>query len=370
MLCIGLILGAQRLSAQVNTADIVGTVTDPSAAVLPNATVTIKNVETGITRIAVSNTKGEYVFTLLQIGTYQVSVAAKGFNNFVAKDITLSAGDRARVDAALKVGAVSETVSVSASNAATLDSDTSSVGSLIPSQILSDMPLNGRNLTDLIRLAPGIQTGSGTTGMAVGYGIRTEDSRPYSAYVANGQQSDTNNNMIDGSDNNEALYGVVGVHPSLDAVQEVKVQTNLYSAEVGRTAGGAVDVITKSGSNSFHGSAYEFWRNDILDSRIITGETKKPELRQNQFGGSLGGPIKKDKTFFFGDYEGYRQVAGQKVTALVPTALERTGDFSELVNSNFLCTGPTGPPGAATIIPSPGLRDHEWQPRLPARNAC
>ena len=339
------------MQGQVATADVVGTVTDPSGAVVAKATVTIKNVDTGITRTAPTNANGEYLFTYLQVGTYQVSIEATGFRTFMAKDITLAAGDRARVDAALQLGRAAETVSVSASTAPALDTDTSAIGSLIPGQILSDMPLDGRNVTDLVRLAPGVYQGNPQSGMVVGYAVRTEDSRPYSAYVANGQQSDSNNNMLDGSDNNEAIYGIVGVRPSLDAIQEVKVQTNLYSAETGRTSGGAVDVITKSGGNSFHGSAYEYWRNDILDSRLITGETKKPELRQNQFGATLGGPIKKDKTFFFGDYEGFRKIAGQKVTALVPTPTMIGGDFSELSDAD-LCTGAAapGPPGPPSCL--------------------
>jgi len=351
MLFIGLVVGTHRLSAQVNTADVVGTVTDPSGAVVTNATVTLKNVDTGITRTAPTSTSGEYLFTYLQVGTYQVNIEAKGFKTFVAKNISLSAGDRARVDARLQLGGAAETISVSASTAPALDTDTSAIGSLIPGQILSDMPLNGRNVTDLVRLAPGVSQGNPQSGMVVGYAVRTEDSRPYSAYVANGQQSDSNNNMLDGSDNNEALYGIVGVRPSLDAIQEVKVQTNLYSAEVGRTSGGAVDVITKSGTNAIRGSLYEYLRNDVLDSRLITGEAKKAELRQNQFGGSLGGPIKKDKTFFFGDYEGFRQIQGKPVTALVPTPKMLTGDFSEL-SATDICTGAAapGPPGPVSCL--------------------
>jgi hypothetical protein len=348
-----LALAALSVKAQVNTADVVGTITDPSGAVVANAAVTIKNVDTGITRVDQANSKGEYVFTLLQVGTYQVSVEARGFKSYVAKDVTLAVGDRARIDAALQVGGVAETVAVSASTAPALDTDTSSVGALLPSQILSDMPLNGRNLTDLIRLAPGVTGNMGTSQgatMAVGYGIKTQDSRPYSSYSANGQTSETNNNMVDGADNNEVVFGVVGIRPSLDSVQEVQVQTNLYTAETGRTAGGAVDVITKSGTNGLHGSFYEFLRNDVLNDKLITGATTKPELRQNQFGASLGGPIKKDKTFFFGDYEGFRQVAGQAVTALVPSTNEIGGNFSDLVsgNLNYLCKGRTGSIGGSS----------------------
>ena len=352
MMLVALVSVALSAGAQVNTAGVVGTITDPSGAVVANAAVTIKNVDTGIIRTAQAGSNGDYLFTLLQVGTYQVSVEAKGFKAFVAKDVTLAVGDRARIDVKLQVGGAAETVAVSASSAPALDTDTSTVGALLPSQILSDMPLNGRNLTDLIRLAPGVTGNMGTgagASMAVGYSIKTQDSRPYSSYSANGQTSETNNNMIDGADNNEVVFGVVGVRPSLDAVQEVQVQTNLYTAETGRTAGGAVDVISKSGTNAFHGSFYEFLRNDLLNSRLIiptTANPNKAELRQNQFGASLGGPIKKDKTFFFGDFEGYRQVQGLAITALVPTAKLISGDFSELYSAtpatNALCKGRTG----------------------------
>jgi hypothetical protein len=372
MLVLGLMFGTLKISAQESTADVVGTVTDSTGAVVPNAKVTVKNVNTGITRTANSNNKGDYLFTFLNVGTYQVDVEARGFRTFIAKDIHISAGDRARIDAKLEIGAASETVSVSGSAAPALDTDSSAIGSLIPSQTVQDLPLDGRNLTDLVRLAPGVSSGSGATGMAVGYAIRTEDSRPYSGYVANGQQSDTNNNMLDGGDNNEVLYGTSGARPSLDAVEEVKVQTNLYSADVGRTAGGAVDVITKSGTNAFHGSLYEFLRNNIFDSKTITGEANKPELRQNQFGGSLGGPIKKDKTFFFGDYEGFRQVAGQSFTALVPYAgtstygPEAAGDFSQLAYGQ-LCEAPSGGGGpGGPGGPPPGVVRREATGSAPA----
>jgi hypothetical protein len=335
MLLIGLTMGPAKLCGQVNTADVVGTVTDPSGAIIANAAVTIKNVDTGITRSANSNSKGEYLFTLLQVGTYQVSVEAQDFRKYQASSIKLSAGDRVRVDAVMKLGSTTETIAVSASNTPALDTDTSAIGDLIPSQTVEDMPLNGRNLTELVRLSAGIT--AVTVGNAVGFASRAEDSRSQTAYTANGQASNTNSNLLDGSDNNERLYGVIGVRPSMDAVQEVKVQTNLYTAEVGRTAGGAVDVITKSGTNKFHGSAFEYFRNNVLDSKTLANQ-KVPELRQNQFGGSLGGPILKGKTFFFGDYEGFRQVAGQSYTALVPTQRQRDGDFSELVTLGDECS--------------------------------
>ena len=171
---------------------------------------------------------------------------------------------------------------------------------------MADLPLNGRNLTNLVQLSAGVTEGAFN---AAGGGNHSTDRRLTSAFSANGQNDFLNNNMIDGMDNNERYFGTIVVRPSLDAVQEVKVSTNLYPAEVSRTEGGVADVITKSGTNTFHGSLFEYLRNDVLDARNYFATTgPKPELRQNQFGGSIGGPIQKNKTFFFGDYEGFRQV--------------------------------------------------------------
>ena len=177
-------------------------------------------------------------------------------------------------------------------------------------------------------------------------GNRPDDRRLSSNYSANGQSDEINNNLIDGMDNNERLIGTIGVRPSIDAIQEVKVLTGLYTAEIGRSVGGVVDLITKSGTNNFHGSAFEFFRNDIFDSntwvQTPTANRPKAELRQNQFGASLGGPIIKGKTFFFGDYEGFRQVKGQTFTSTVPTAYEEThpGDFSDLCGTpGTACAG-------------------------------
>jgi hypothetical protein len=167
-------------------------------------------------------------------------------------------------------------------------------------------------------------------------GTRPDNRRLASNYSANGQTDEVNNNMIDGLDNNERFIGTIGVRPSIDAIQEVRVLTNLYTAEIGRSVGGVVDLITKSGSNSFHGSVFEFFRNDLFDSNTWvpnpTPDRPKAELRQNQFGGSLGGPIIKNKTFFFGDYEGFRQVKGQSSTSTVPTLFEEQnpGNFSDI----------------------------------------
>jgi hypothetical protein len=313
--------------AQVNTADVVGTVTDASGAALPNATVTITNAENGVSRAITTGTSGEYAFSSLQVGKYTLKVDAKGFAGFEAQDLKLAAGDRARVDAKLAVGQQTQTVEVEAT-AAALQTDSSAVGSLITDRAVQDLPLNGRNFVNLVQLSAGVSEGLSD---AMNSGTRPDDRRQSSSYSANGQTDEVNNNLIDGMDNNERFIGTIGVRPSIDAIQEVRVQTNLYTAEVGRAAGAVVDLITKSGTNQLHGSVFEFLRNNVLDGRDFFAATR-PELRQNQFGASVGGPIVKDKTFFFGDYEGFRQLRGGTATTTVPTLFEQQnpGNFSDI----------------------------------------
>ena len=321
VLCLLLLVAIPHLAGQVNTGDVVGTVTDALGAVLPGAKVTIKNTSTGVSRTILTGKTGDYSFSLQQVGSYEVTFEAKGFKTSVAKDLNLSAGDRVRVDTKMEIGMASESISVSVEAAPALQTDSSTIGTLIDAQTLADLPLNGRDLTNLVQLSAGVTAGASN---APGGGTSRVDRRLTSAFSANGQNDFLNNNMIDGMDNNERYFGTIVVRPSIDAVQEVRVSTNLYPAEVTRTEGGVADVITKSGTNTFHGSLFEYLRNDVFDARnYFATMGPKPELRQNQFGGSIGGPIRKDKTFFFGDYEGFRQVWAQNTyTSTVPTAAQ------------------------------------------------
>ena len=341
------------LQAQGNTADVLGTVTDPSGAVVADAKVTIKNTATGVVRKAQTAQSGEFSVSLLQIGTYQVTVEAKGFKLYVAKDLTLAAGDRVRVDANLTVGATSESVEVSSSAVVGLQTDTSTVGTLVPDQSVQELPLNGRNFINLVQMAAGVTTGVQN---AVAGGTRNNDLRQTNAYSANGQNDSENSNLIDGFDNSERLVGSMGVKPSIDAIQEVKVSTNLYSSEYSRTAGAVVDVVTKSGANRFSGSLYEFLRNDDLDARdyfATAGVVAKNKLRQNQFGGSLGGPIRKGRTFFFGDYEGFRQISGvATATDTVPTSAEEQAVAAAPVGSTVSIVDPQQGSGTYTATVS------------------
>jgi hypothetical protein len=250
----------------------------------------------------------------LQIGTYKLTVEASGFKTFATTGLSLAVGDRVRMDAKLVVGSQVETVEVAATAAVELQADTSEISSLIPATAVSEMPINGRNYYDLLTLEAGTTSAPKTTDPT--------DTRPVMNFSANGM-SYQYNNMIDGLDNNERSLGEVAVEPSLDALEQVKVETNMYSAEYSRTGGGIANLITKSGTNQFHGTLFEFMRNDAFNAYPWTISKKtKAELRQNQFGGSFGGPILKNKAFFFGDYQGWRQVKGGLATAFVANQAE------------------------------------------------
>lgn len=319
--------------AQVTTADVLGRVTDTSGGALPGATVTITNPATGDERTQVASDTGDYVFSLLPIGRYTIKVDLQGFQPFTGT-VQLSAGDRQRVNAQLAVGTLSETITVSA-DAPIIQSDSATVGALLPETAVQDLPLNGRNVIGLVRMVPGANEGLPNS---LSSGNRPDDRRQTSTVSVNGQNDVLNNNLIDGVDNNERYIGTIGVRPSVDAIAEVKVQTNMYTAETGRTAGAVVNILTKSGTNDFRGSAYGFFRNEKFDSYefFARRDQPKPRLRQQQFGGSLGGRVLRNRTFFFADYERYHQERGQTFVSTVPTAKMRTGDFSELLAARGL----------------------------------
>jgi len=308
-----LLLPGKIRAQEAVSADILGTVTDQSGAVIPGAQITVKNLGTGIANATKSDTKGEYLVQYLQIGTYVVTVDATGFKKYVAKDINLTAGDHARVNAKMTLGTASETVTVSAIAAPALQTDTSTMSTEIPSTNIQDVPLSGRNLTDLVLMSAGVQNSVSDSKLNNGCQATSQnghmsfpdDCRQGSGYTVNGEADINQNNQLDGMDNNDRRIGDIEVKPSIDAIEEVKVQTGLYSADTGRTSGGVVQIITKSGSNTFKGSVYEYLRNDAVDA-WTTWAINKPALRQNQFGATFGGPILKNKTFFFADYEGLR----------------------------------------------------------------
>jgi hypothetical protein len=321
-----------RVCGQSTTADILGTVTDQTGAVVPHAAVKVTSLSTGEVRAAVSDEHGNYTVNALLPAHYKVEVTASGFKSFQVPNLLAAAGDRARVDASLTTGDVTETVEVEASSPL-LQTDSSTVATSVVEKSVQDLPLNGRNFIQLAQLTVGANEGpaNGLTS-----GSRPDDRRQSASISVNGQSDVINNEMIDGADNNERIIGTIGIRPSIDAISEFRVQTNDYTAEVGRTAGGVINIITKSGSNQFHGTLYEYFRNDKLDASnyAFGANLNKSELRQNQFGGSLSGPIQKNKTFFFGDFEGLRLVQGiSKGAVTVPTAVEQAhpGYFGDVI---------------------------------------
>lgn len=325
-----LLFASIALFGQKDTASIVGTAFDSSGAAVPGAAVVATNLDTNFQYHAVTNHSGEYVLSPVQIGRYQVQVQAKGFKTVVNAPFELQVQQRARIDVHLSPGSVQEQVTVT-STVPVLETETSSRGQLISHRDMIGLPLNGRNPVQLAQLTAGVAPSEPGARDAAGYG-----------FSSNGSRSLDNNFLLDGIDDNSNLPDLLNganyaVMPSVDALQEFRVQTDDYSAEFGRSTGAVVNATLKSGTNRFHGDLYEFLRNDKLDARNFF-DVVKPEYRQNQFGATLGGPIRHDRLFFFGDYEGLRIRQGETRTSLVPTAAQRGGDFS----SQLDLTSPTG----------------------------
>ena len=320
-----LLISASQIGAQVTTADIVGLVADSTGAAVPGAKVVLRNVATNEERTVLTDSTGNYLFTLLPVGHYSLRVENPGFKAWNVADVALAAADRLRLDVRLEVGQMEQSIDVTAQSPA-LQTDSSTVGTLVNEKGMQDLPLNGRNFVRLAQLAPGANEGE-PAGMASGNG--PDDRRTTSSIRMNGQSSYVNNFLIDGLDNNERFIGSIIIKPSIDALQEMKIETSLSSAEVGRTAGALLNLITKAGSNTFHGSLFEFFRNEKLDAKnFFAGAGPTPAFKQNQYGGSLGGPIKRDRLFFFGDYEGFNLRQGKTATSTVPTLAMRQGNFA------------------------------------------
>ncbi len=325
-----------EMAAQSRTGTILGTVSDPTGAVIPNATVTITNQGTNQSWEIATDADGRYVAVLLPVGRYTVRANASGFAEGVASDLVLEVQDNRTVDFTLPPAAVGEVVEVTADVLA-VDTTTATLGQVIHEEQVAELPLNGRNFVQLGHLSPGITRAEGT--FLNNRGNTEVSIRGTVSLAAQGMRENTNDWLLDGVDNNELTAGAISILPSVDAIQEFKVVTYNYSAEYGSRSGATILVVTKGGSNEFHGSAFEFFRNDKLDARNFFDQIPDPaKLRRNQFGGSIGGPIIKDKAFFFGNYEGNRTREGLTGFATVPTDAMCNGDFSEVL-SDF--TSPT-----------------------------
>ncbi len=318
---------------------ILGSVKDPSGAVLPGVAVTATNSETNAARSTITNDSGDYVIPQLPVGRYTIKGELTGFKISVVSGITLQVDQKARVDLTLQVGEIREQVTVTG-EAPVVQTDSGSVGKVIENQAIVKLPLNGRNFMQLTMLAPGFV--SPPNDLRTSYqGI---------APTANGVRAENNNYLLDGTSNTEHWNTNVITVPPLDSLEQFKLQTANYSAEYGQGGGAIVNIVTKSGTNKFHGAGWEFIRNDNLDARNFFATTK-PEFKRNQFGGVLGGPIVRDKTFFFVSYEGLRQGKGITLTRLVPTAEEARGIFTNSVNPKPIDPN-TGQPFPNDTIPA------------------
>src|SRR3954467_9619235 len=320
--CVLLLIGLPAV-AQVDRGTIVGTVTDPSGARISDAVVVITNRDTGEPIHLTTNSEGDYNARLVKIGNYSVSATKQGFERTIQQSVDVAVNQSVRVDLVLKLGAASETVEVSGA-APLLQTETSSLGTIETEKRISDLPLNGRNFIQLAYLGPGANAGQ--TGTNVAGGV-FENERADEAISVNGLRVSNNNFLLNGVDNNEFGLGGVVVLPPPDAIQEFRTEENSMSAEFGR-GGAAVNVVLKSGTNQIHGGAYEFIRNDKLDAVNYFNQGQQP-FKRNQFGAFLGGPVRKNKTFIFGDYQGSRLRESQPFLSTVPTDVERTGNFTD-----------------------------------------
>ncbi|MBI3280764.1 MAG: TonB-dependent receptor [Acidobacteria bacterium] len=313
-------------AAQSFTGTILGTVRDASGAIVPNATVTAINSDNNQKREATTDASGVYSVPLLPPGKYSIEAVAQGFRKFVQEGIVLQVQQQARVDISLTLGAVSESVTVTA-DAPVVESTTSSVGKVVDNRRIRDLPLNTRNVYALIYLTPGVTGSIGNNYNSLSYAV-------------NGARRTMMDTIVDGvTASFPTVNGFTGisVFPSVDAIEEFKVMGANYSAEFGRSLGSVLNVVFKSGTNSFHGSAYEFLRNSVLDANNFFDNRRGSELasfKRSQFGGTAGGPIRRDKTFFLGSYEGLRERSFANRTFTVPTELERQGDFTRTLASN------------------------------------
>ena len=347
-LVLALWLAPAPASAQAVSGTILGTVRDTSGAAVPGATVTLVQTSTGYSRSLVTDAQGEYTAPSLPTGSYTVSAEITGFKKASLANVRLGVDQRVRMDLTLQLGAMSEVVEIQAETPL-LQTASSDLGTTVVEEQIKTLPLNGRNFVSLTRTVPGILRG--TPGGNID-GAGSLAWRASASFSANGQRTRDNNYMLDGVDNNETWLQTVVIFPSPDALAEFKLQTSTYSAEFGRSLGGVVNLQIKSGSNDFHGSAFEFLRNDRFDANNFFNNRAgrpKPDFKQNQFGGTFGGPIIKDKTFFFADYQGLRINAGQTYLSTVPSAKMRQGDFSEV---NRVIYDPlTGQPFPGNVIP-------------------
>ncbi len=349
---------AGPILAQQDQGVITGTIADATGAVVPGASVTIREMNTGITVQKEANASGIYVSGPLKVGMYEISVGTEGFKTAIRSGVEIHAGDRIGLDFTLEIGNLVEVVEVTGATPL-LQTESATLDYTVERQQIEDLPISGRNYQSLAQLTAGVvpEIGGRDRGPL-------GDARLGGGFLSHGQQAGQNNFLIDGIDNNSTIMGqqdrkAQAMIPSMDAVQEFKIQTSNYSAEYGRNAGAVVNVTIRGGTNEFRGSAYEFMRNDVFDAREAfarndrdgDGKADPEVLRQNQFGATFGGPIRKNKAFFFASWEAWKLRKSQSDIVIVPTRAERSGNFSQTAGLGDL-KDPLGGPFPNNTIPS------------------
>lgn len=344
--------------AQAVTGTMIGRITDGSGAVVPGVTVTLTNTGTKLTRVVTTDTDGEYTAPSLPPGRYTIVAEIPGFKSVTMPDVALGVDQRLRMDMKLEVGALTESITIEGTSPL-VQTSSSELGTTVQEEQIQTLPLNGRNFVSLTRTVPGVSRGIPGANID---GAGSLAWRASASFSANGQRPRDNNYMLDGVDNNETWLQTVVLFPSVDALDQFKLQTSTYSAEFGRSLGGVVNLQIKSGTNVLHGSGFEFLRNDAFDANNFFNNRAgrpKPDFSQHQFGGTLGGPVFRDRTFFFTNYQGLRIRQGQTYLSTVPSEKMRSGDFSEI---NRIIYDPlTNQPFAGNVIP-----ESRWDPA--ARN--
>jgi carboxypeptidase family protein/TonB-dependent receptor-like protein len=333
------------------TGSLLGVLTDQNGAVIPSATVRVTNTDTGFTASTVSNAQGSYLVPLLPIGHYSIAVTASGFKSYTQSNVLVPVAQDIRVDVKLEIGQVAQTVTVNG-NAINIDTTTATLGETVDNARLEDLPLNGRNAADLLGLLPGVADVSAP--------VYQTGARGGPSFSIAGSRTDFGNMQLDGTTITDALSNSNQNLPNPDALSEFRVLTDSFGAEYGRAGGGVILAVTKSGTNQFHGGAWEYLRNNAFDAnvKLVPAGTPKSLLRYDQFGGDFGGPVilpkynGKNRTFFFVNYEGIRIHQESLTTTFVPTAAETTGDFSALLPSQVLTDPNTRLPYPGNIIPT------------------
>src|SRR5215467_6836391 len=306
-------------NAQSTGGRVRGTVSDASGGVVTGVTVTLTDTATNVSRQAVTAANGEYLFLEVPVGPYEISVNQPGFKRFLRKDIAVDLNTVVGVDIALQLGGSTEVVEVTG-EAPVIDTTTTQLGAVVGSREVTELPLNTRDTYQLLQLQPGVQSQLGND---LFYG----SDKP-GVVTVNGGRGRSNNYSVNGGDGNDLFANLPAVQPSPDSIEEFRVIKNSFDAEYGRNSGAVINVVTKSGTNDFHGSGFEFFRNKVLNAKGFY-DPIKPDSNQNQFGGTFGGPIKKDKTFFFASYEGRRVKKGKSSNpVLLPKDANQAGDFS------------------------------------------